>query len=141
MESFDLIWKLVATIVSVTSIILNIIIGVKKGKLKTTLNLTEEELNSAMDSLTQTTEDLKISNKLVNVSNVLMELVQNAESFKNYTGTEKLNYVLTKYQLYCLQNSLNYNEDCAKTEIEKIIDVTKNVNTKTCKCEGSEVNQ
>lgn len=63
----------------------------------------------------------------------LSNLIKKAEQFTNYSGAEKLNYVLTNYKLDCLNNGVKYNEDAALAQIEEIIDLTKSVNVKTVK--------
>ena len=60
----------------------------------------------------------------------LSGLIKKAEGFKNYTGAEKLNYVLTNYKLDCLNNGIKYDEAAATEQIESIIDLTKAVNAK-----------
>lgn len=61
----------------------------------------------------------------------LAELVEKAETFTNYSGAEKLNYVLTNYKLDCINNGIKYDEAAVTEQIEKIINLTKNVNTKS----------
>lgn len=63
----------------------------------------------------------------------LSTLVQKAEEFKNYSGAEKLNYVLTNYKLDCLNNGIKYDEARATEQVEEIIKLTRNVNAKTVK--------
>lgn len=70
----------------------------------------------------------------------LSSLVKKAEQFTNYSGAEKLNYVLTNYKLDCLNNGVKYNEDAAVAQIEEIIDLTKSVNVKTVNVISSEEN-
>lgn len=60
----------------------------------------------------------------------LAELVKKAETFTNYSGAEKLNYVLTNYKLDCINNGIKYDEVAVTEQIEKIVDLTKNVNAK-----------
>ena len=61
----------------------------------------------------------------------LSSLVKKAEQFKNYSGAEKLNYVLTNYKLDCLNSGVKYDEAAVVAHIEQIIDLTKSVNVKT----------
>lgn len=68
----------------------------------------------------------------------LSNLIKKAEQFTNYSGAEKLNYVLTNYKLDCLNNGVKYNEDAAVAQIEEIIDLTKSVNVKTVNVISSE---
>lgn len=61
------------------------------------------------------------------IYNTCMTLVQDAEKFKNYTGEEKFNWVLTRLQQL---NQKIYGEVELGGLINKIVDTTKNVNNK-----------
>ena len=58
----------------------------------------------------------------------LVELIEEAEQHTNWTGVEKLSYVVVNYHAYCIEQKLDYNEDETKDEIEKLIDFSKEVN-------------
>lgn len=75
----------------------------------------------------------KIGKKAKDISSqisTIIPIIEDAEAFENYSGLEKLNYVLTKYRLFCVENKLVFNEDAVKSVIERIINFTKNVNAK-----------
>lgn len=61
------------------------------------------------------------------IYNNCMTLVKDAEKFKNYTGEEKFNWVLTRLQQL---NQKIYSEVELSDLINKIVDTTKNVNNK-----------
>lgn len=61
--------------------------------------------------------------------NYLITLIKKAESFTHYTGSEKLTYVLTQYQLYCLNNKITFDETKVTEQVEELITLTKEVNT------------
>lgn len=44
------------------------------------------------------------------------------------TGAQKLSYVLDKIKIDCLSANMEYNEDEVTKEVEKLIDLTKQVN-------------
>lgn len=58
----------------------------------------------------------------------LVELIEEAEKHKNWTGIEKLSFVVINYHAYCIEQKLDYNEDETVKEIEELIDFSKQVN-------------
>lgn len=74
----------------------------------------------------------EVAESILNVINVdkLLELIKEAETFKNYSAKEKLNYVLVHYQIDSMQNGEPFNAEEVEKEIEKLIDFSKNVNAK-----------
>lgn len=61
-----------------------------------------------------------------NVKMACMQFIKEAEQFKNYTGEEKKNYVLTR--LKSLTNL--FTDTQLSNMIEEFVELTKNVNTK-----------
>lgn len=61
------------------------------------------------------------------ITDTALQLIQEAEKFKNYTGTEKLNYVITRLKQV---NQTLYNEDDLIELVNKLVETTKNVNSK-----------
>ncbi len=70
-----------------------------------------------------------ISNNEV-INNLLLEFIEDAESFKNYSGVEKKEYVLTKINRYLLDNNINFDVNKISEKIEELIKLTNNVNIK-----------
>lgn len=59
------------------------------------------------------------------ISNLAIEYIKEAETFKNYTGAEKLNWVKTRL----MQANQNiYGEDDLTALVNKLVAMTKNVN-------------
>ena len=56
----------------------------------------------------------------------LMEL---AEKFLNYSGEEKKEFVITKINQFALENKLYFNAEIISEKIEKLIELSKQVNT------------
>lgn len=54
------------------------------------------------------------------------KFIEEAEQFKNYTGEEKFNYVLTRLKL---ETENKFSDETLATIIENLIDLTNNVNT------------
>ena len=71
-------------------------------------------------------------NKALNIvaekNEKLLALIKNAENFKNYSGKEKLNYVLSNFAIFCLNKGYQYNETETAQEVEKYIELTNAVN-------------
>lgn len=65
------------------------------------------------------------SEKLVDLAKIvqkLPEFINEAEKiFGGGTGVAKVNYVLNKVQMNCIQNKIKYDENQFKGEIEKIL--------------------
>lgn len=62
--------------------------------------------------------------KIANLSSKIIEFVKQAEQLfsEQGQGVAKLEWVLNKVQIYCLTNSLKYNEENVKKEIETILE-------------------
>lgn len=71
-------------------------------------------------------------NKALNIisekNEKLLALIKSAENFKNYSGKEKLNYVLSNFAIFCLNKGYQYNEAETAQEVEKYIELTNAVN-------------
>lgn len=65
---------------------------------------------------------------VLKVKAVILEFMQQAEEFINYTGSDKKSWVITKVKEYCIQNSISYDDELIETTIEKLIDFSKKVN-------------
>ena len=61
-------------------------------------------------------------------TNKLIELIEEAEAHSTYSGDDKLQYVLSKYRVYCLDNKIPYIEDDTIEQINELVDMTNNVN-------------
>lgn len=103
----QIIYYVISALITLAGVVFGIIYKIKGGKWKI-----------AADAVTA------IGNEFSKLS----DLVKKAEEFKNYSGAEKLNYVLTNYKLDCLNAGVKYDEAAAVAQIEAIIDLTKSVN-------------
>lgn len=75
------------------------------------------------------TEELT-NQTLEQIQNTAIALIEDAEEFENYTGEEKLNWVVTR--LKNLNQSI-YNDDELVELVNKLVDVTRNVNVSSSK--------
>lgn len=58
----------------------------------------------------------------------IQDLIINAESFVNYTGSEKLNFVITRMKEFSLSNNLALTEEKITELVENEITLSKDVN-------------
>ena len=78
---------------------------------------------------------LKNSYVLLDAVAPLMEI---AETFTNFSGTEKKEYVLTKVNQFAIENGITFDEQAVTAKIEELIDLSKNVNGKdSCNVKNS----
>ena len=106
MEYFDFhdpfLWlKIVTIVISAIATTISLILAIKKRKVK---------FDALVDFL-----ELKM---------------EEAEEHTNYTGAEKLKYVLSEVFKYCVENHIKYNEDKVVEKIEELVEFSKKVNNK-----------
>lgn len=106
-SNISLIIKAILLLISIVSSILGIIANIKKGKWKT--------LYLHVNAVTDKTK-------------VLMEFMKEAEDHKNFSGSDKLQYVLSKYIMYCFENKIEYKEDEITKDVEQLVALTKEIN-------------
>lgn len=73
-----------------------------------------------------TKKDLKNSYVLLDAVAPLMEI---AESFTNYSGEEKKEYVITKVNQFALENGIKFDAQAVSNKIEELIGLSNNVNS------------
>lgn len=106
MEYFDLndywFWlKVVQLIVSACSLVFAVIMAIYKKK-------------------------IKFSDFVENIE----KWVEEAEEHTNYTGAEKMQYVLNNAFRFCTENHIKYSESDIVDKIESLIELSKKVNTR-----------
>lgn len=73
------------------------------------------------------------SKKKIENSAILMDavapLMTLAEKFKNFSGEEKREYVLTNLNRFSIENGIEFNSAAITAKIEELIKLTKEVNT------------
>ena len=76
-------------------------------------------------------KNIKAKNKLTalkNLTSTLQSLIIDAESFTNFTGAEKKEYVMTRANRYAIENKIPYNEKNVSDKVEELIAVSNKVN-------------
>lgn len=106
-ETIDIVIKCCTTALSVILAVLTVINGIKSGKWKKLFT-------------SETTQR--------NCIYILLEIMQEAEKFVNYSSEEKKQYVLTKFNQYCIDNNITYEKELTDNNIETLIDFSKKVN-------------
>lgn len=71
---------------------------------------------------------IKTENKL-RISESIIPLIEEAEAFINYTGIEKKEFVTTRIIQFALSNKIKLDQEEVSEIIEKLVSLTKNVNT------------
>lgn len=73
----------------------------------------------------------RIADRTVKLCDAILPYIKKAETFINYSGEEKKEYVMTKANQYAQKNKLKFDEEFISQKIEELIALTKEVNTKT----------
>lgn len=76
-------------------------------------------------------KNVKAKNKLTalnKLSTTLQAFIVDAETFTNFTGAEKKEYVMTKANRYAIENKIPYDEQAVSDKVEEIVALSKEVN-------------
>lgn len=86
---------------------------------------------TAIGFLIPLVKNVKTKNRLSAVkklTDTLHSLIIEAETFVNFSGAEKKEYVMTKANRYAIDNKIPYNEADVSEKIEDLISISKEVN-------------
>lgn len=70
----------------------------------------------------------KYSESIIEIEKIVNKYMVSAEGFSNYSGNDKLEWVKTKVNQFCIENDINYNEEAINEIIERLIILTKKIN-------------
>lgn len=76
-------------------------------------------------------KNVKAKNKLTalnKLSTTLQAFIVDAETFTNFSGAEKKEYVMTKANRYAIENKIPYDEQAVSDKVEEIVSLSKEVN-------------
>lgn len=76
-------------------------------------------------------KNVKAKNKLTalnKLTTTLQAFIVDAETFTNFTGAEKKEYVMTKVNRYAMENKIPYDEQAVSDKVEEIVSLSKEVN-------------
>lgn len=80
--------------------------------------------------------NVKAKNKLAalnKLTSTLQSLIVDAETFTNFTGAEKKEYVMTKANRYAIDNKIPYDEQAVSDKVEDMVALSKEVNKRDAK--------
>ena len=60
---------------------------------------------------------------------VLMQFMEEVEQFKDFSSEEKKQFVITKFNQYCIDNGYEFISDLTDENVEKLIEFSKVVNS------------
>ena len=60
--------------------------------------------------------------------NAVAPIVEIAEGFRNYSGAEKKEYVLTKVNQFAIENSIEFDAQSVSDKIEQLVELSRQVN-------------
>lgn len=72
----------------------------------------------------------KTAENIIKIGNAMIPYIEEAETFLNYSGEEKKQYVMTKANQFAIENNIPFDAEAVSDKIEEFIDLTKQVNTK-----------
>lgn len=76
-------------------------------------------------------KNVKAKNKLTALNKLtaaLQSLIVDAETFTNFTGAEKKEYVMTKANRYAIEHKIPYDEAAVSEKVEDMVALSKEVN-------------
>lgn len=72
----------------------------------------------------------KVAENIIKIGNAMIPYIQEAETFLNYSGEEKKQYVMTKANQFAIDNNIPFDAEAVSDKIEELIGLTKQVNVK-----------
>ena len=73
----------------------------------------------------------RVAENINKVGNAVLPFIEQAETFLNYSGAEKKQFVLTQANQFALDNKLKFDPELISTKIEELVELTKKVNKRT----------
>lgn len=102
---------------------LNIILsisGTALGLLITTITFLSQFIKSAKAK--------KFTENLTKIGNSILPYIEEAETFLNFTGEEKKQYVMTKANQFAIDNGIKFDSVAVSSKVEELVSLTKKVN-------------
>jgi len=78
----------------------------------------------------KSTKERKKAQDLAKLCDALMPFIARAESFLNYTGLEKKEFVMTKANQFAIDNKITFNNNLVNEKIEELVRLTREVNAR-----------
>lgn len=96
--------------------------GTALGLLITTITFLLKFINNAKAK--------KIAENIIKIGNAVLPYIKEAETFANYNGAEKKEYVMTKANQFAIANGIDFDADAVAVKIEELVKLTKSVNAR-----------
>lgn len=102
--------------------------------LQVILSLVATALGLLISTLTFLTKFLKnakakkLAENIIKIGNAVLPIIEKAETFLNYTGEEKKNYVMTEAAKYAISQGIRFDDELVSDKIEELVELTKAVN-------------
>lgn len=72
----------------------------------------------------------KIAENIIAIGNAIIPYVEQAETFVNYSGAEKKEFVMTKANQFAINNDIDFDAGLVSTKIEELVKLSKEVNSR-----------
>ena len=73
----------------------------------------------------------KAAENIVDISNAIIGYIEEAETFLNYSGEEKKQYVMTKANQFAIESGIKFDAESVSAKVEELVGMTKQVNAST----------
>ena len=87
----------------------------------------------------------RVAEQIITIGNAVLPYISKAETFVNYSGQEKKEYVLTKANQFAFEHKIPFNAKEVGEKIEELVALTKSVNSrdkdKICTAISSNANE
>jgi len=72
----------------------------------------------------------KIAENVITIGNAIIPYIEQAESFINYSGAEKKEFVMTKANQFAINNGIDFDAGLVSAKIEELVKLSKEVNSR-----------
>lgn len=72
----------------------------------------------------------KAAEQTIEICNAILPYIEEAETFVNYSGEEKKEFVMTKANQYALEHGIKFDKELVSNEIEELVKLSKTVNSR-----------
>lgn len=72
----------------------------------------------------------KVAENIIKIGNAVLPFVEKAETFVNYTGAEKKEYVMSQAIKFAVDHNIPFDMELVSNKIEEIVTATKSINAR-----------
>lgn len=96
--------------------------GAALGLLVTTVTFLSKFIKSAKAK--------KVAENIIEISNAMIPYIEQAETYLNFSGEEKKEYVMTKANRFAIERGMKFDADAVSDKVEELVALTNQVNTR-----------